>query len=173
MSFSIKATIRAWWVPEHRLACSPRLWAQMTEQLRSRGQGRHEAGAFMLGIERDNRREALDIVYYDDLDPNAYASGVCVLHGPSFARLWEICRERRLSVVADVHTHPRDAFQSLADRTNPMVATAGHIAIILPDFAVGPDLRQRLGIFEYLGRHEWIDRSPVRATNFLYIGFWS
>lgn len=172
MSFSISATIRAWWAPEHRLSCSPRLWDQLIGQLHARGHGRHESGAFLLGIERESRREVREIVYYDELDPMAYATGVCVLHGPSFARLWAMCRERKLSVVADVHTHPRDAFQSVADRTNPMVATAGHIAIIVPDFASGPDLKKRIKIYEYRGQHEWTDRSPGKASTFLYTGFW-
>lgn len=174
MSFSIKATIRAWWVPEHRLSCSPHLWNQMIGELRKRGgNGRHESGAFLLGIECENYREVREIVYYDELDPMAYASGECVLHGTSFARLWAMCRDRNLSVVADIHTHPREAFQSAADRTNPMVAIAGHIAIIVPDFASGPDLKGRLKIFEYRGQHSWTERSPAQATNFLYMGFWS
>lgn len=173
MSFSIKATIRAWWVPEHRLSCSPVLWERIMSELRSRGHGRHESGAFLLGLERDQRREATQVVYYDELDPRAYSTGVCVLHGPAFSKLWAICRERKLTVIADIHTHPGEAFQSVSDRTNPMVATAGHIAIIVPDFASGPSIRDRLGIFEYRGQHQWVDRSPSKTSNFLYTGWWS
>jgi proteasome lid subunit RPN8/RPN11 len=173
MISSIIATIRAWRAPEHRLSCSFRSWRELVRELDRRGKRRHEAGAFLLGTTQSNRHEVKDIVFYDDLDPDAYASGVCVLYGDAFAKLWTLCRERELSVVADVHTHPGAGFQSYADRTNPMVARKGHIAIILPDFARWPVDSSQTGIFEYCGDHTWIDRSPARAPTFFYTGFWS
>ena len=60
----------------------------------------------MLGDKTNSRLRVRDVVYYDELDPNAYSTGVCVLHGEAFAKLWTICRRRQLTVVGDVHTHP-------------------------------------------------------------------
>ena len=126
MSFSIKAIIRAFVAPKHRLACSKRMWNQILAELARRGEGCHEAGVFLLGVEHDGRREVQDVVFYDDLDPEAYATGVCVLHGDAFAKLWATCRKKKMTVVADAHTHPGEAFQSSSDKANPMVAnTAG------------------------------------------------
>jgi proteasome lid subunit RPN8/RPN11 len=173
MNFSIKAIIRAFAAPEHRLNCHPALWRQLTRELDLRGGRQHEAGAFLLGTRIGDKRKVADIVFYDDLDQNAYSSGVCVLHGEAFAKLWAICREKRLTVVADVHTHPGQAFQSHSDKTNPMVAREGHIAIIIPDFSAPPVERHRIGIFEYRGGHQWDDRSPARGRKFLYSGYWS
>ncbi|MEM4988019.1 Mov34/MPN/PAD-1 family protein [Collimonas sp. H4R21] len=173
MNFSIKATIRAWSAPEHKLACRKQLWRKIVAELERRGKRRHEAGTFLLGIERNGRKEVQSAVYYDDLDPSAYDSGVCILHGDAFAKLWSHCREKGLTVVADVHTHPGAGFQSDSDRTNPMVARQGHIAIILPNFARWPIRQGNLGIYEYCGQHEWLERSPAHAPNFFYTGFWS
>lgn len=173
MTFSIKATIRAWWAPEARLLCPSGLWRRTVKELARRGGGHHEAGAFLLGREEGHQRVITDVVYYDDLDQSAYASGVCILHGDAFAALWRACRARGLSVVADVHTHPTLGFQSHADRTNPMIARAGHIALILPDDASWPVANDRFGIYEYCGDHQWIDRSPPAQRHFFYTGFWS
>lgn len=173
MNFSIKAIIRAWWASEHRLNCPSGYWRQIVAELDRRGRRKHEAGAFLLGIERDGRREVRAAVFYDDLDPQAYATGVCVLHGDAFAKLWALCREKCLTVVADVHTHPGPGFQSRSDKVNPMVARAGHVAIIVPDFARWPIRQDQLGIYEYRGQHEWNDRSPARGPQFFYTGFWS
>ena len=173
MTFSIKATIRACWAPEHRLSCPSRRWREIFRELDRRGDRRHEAGAFLLGSSRHGRRSITDVVYYDELDSDAYASGVCILHGDAFAMLWAICRERGCTVVADVHTHAGLGFQSHSDKTNPMVAREGHIAIILPDFAHWPIAMDRMGIYEYRGDHNWINHSPKRAPAFFYIGFWS
>ena len=173
MNFSIKAIIRVLVAPKHRLICSARMWRQILAELERRGEHSHESGVFLLGVERDGRREVLDAIYYDELDPNAYSSGVCILHSGAFAKLWALCRQRNLTVVADAHTHPVEAFQSSSDKANPMVAQAGHIAIIVPNFARQPVLPRHLRIYEYCGQHEWTDRSPARAPGFFYTGIWS
>ncbi len=173
MTFSIKTIIRAFAAPEHRLNCSAALWAGTMAELHRRTEARHESGAFLLGHDHDGRRAAVDVVYYDDLDPHAYASGVCILKADAFAKLWAMCRARKLGVVADIHTHPGAAFQSVSDRTNPMVARTGHVAIIVPDFAAPPVRHEDLGIFEYQGEHRWADRSHRHCRKYVYTGFWS
>jgi len=173
MNFSIKAIIRALVAPKCRLICTARLWHQILAELERRGEQSHESGVFLLGVERDGRREVLSAIYYDELDPDAYSSGVCVLHGSAFAKLWALCRQRNLTVVADVHTHPVEAFQSSSDKANPMVAQVGHIAIIIPNLARQPVHPRHLRIYEYCGQHEWTDRSPARTPGYFYCGIWS
>lgn len=173
MNFSIKALIRGLLASDCRVVCPARRWRWVVGELERRGRREHEAGAFLLGTERDGCLEVADVVFYDDLDPEAYSTGVCVLHGDAFAKLWGLCRQKKLTVVADVHTHPGRAFQSGSDRTNPMVARNGHVAIIIPNFAAWPIPPRHLGVYEYRGDHEWVDRSPPRSRGFLYTGFWS
>src|SRR5690242_6283733 len=100
-------------------------------ELRARGRGRHESGAFLLGRAEQGVIRVEDVIYYDELDPDAYSTGVCVLYGGSFNTLWARARERKLGVVADIHTHLGGAQQSLAERTNPMIALSGHWALIV------------------------------------------
>ncbi|MDA4848784.1 hypothetical protein [Hoeflea poritis] len=173
MTFSLTAIIRAFVAPDYRLRCPPNLWRDIVAGLERRGAGRHEAGVFLLGVDIAGKKEVRDVVFYDDLDPHAYDTGVCVLHGDAFARLWSICREKGLTVVADAHTHPGLAFQSQSDRTNPMVARKGHIAIIIPNFARWPIERTELGVYEYAGAHTWHDRSGRKASRFFYRGLWA
>jgi len=173
MGFSIRTTIRALVAPKHKLRCARAFWRSTLRELDRRGARRHEAGVFLLGHEIDGQRVVADTIFYDELDPHAYDSGVCILEGDSFAKLWSLCRERKLTVVADVHTHGGLAIQSEADRTNPMVARAGHVAIIVPDFASGPPHMRTVGVYEYCGNHHWIDRSGKQAKRFFYVGLWS
>jgi hypothetical protein len=141
--------------------------------LAHRGERCHEAGAFLLGEIHNGRRDVRDVVYYDELDFGAYSTGVCVLYGTAFAQLWSVARSKQLTVVADIHTHFGRAVQSLEDRTNPMVARAGHIALIVPEFARTPIAHEALGIYEYRGGHNWIDHSGAGAQRYFYVGFWS
>lgn len=173
MTFSIKTTTRALLRRDRGIRVAPRRWRGLITDLDRRGGRRHEAGAFLLGDCAGDLRTVTDVVFYDELDPHAYDSGVCVLRAPSFASLWGICRARGLTVVGDIHTHPGGAFQSEADRTNPMVARAGHIAIIVPNFATGSPDASELGIFEYRGDHSWTDHTGPAARRFLHNDFWS
>ena len=173
MTFSIKTTIRALLRRDRGIRIEPGRWRGLLAELDRRGERRHEAGAFLLGSREGGLGEVRDVVFYDDLDPDAYRTGVCVLHAPAFAKLWATCRSRALTVVGDVHTHPGGAFQSEADRTNPMVAREGHIAIIVPDYAVGRPDKAKLGVFEYRGDHAWTDHSGAGARRFLHNDFWS
>jgi hypothetical protein len=173
MNFSIKASIRARVAPRHRLACAKGVWDVILVELERLGGRRHEAGVFLLGKLRGAHREVQAAIFYDDLDSEAYDSGVCVLHGDAFAKLWAICREKNMTVVADAHTHPAGALQSSSDKANPMVARPGHIAIIIPDYAQAPVDPESIGIYEYRGNHDWTNRSPAGSPGFLYTGFWT
>lgn len=141
--------------PNPRLNIHPLLWLDLTCELHRRTEGRHESGAFLLGHELQDGRHASALVYYDELDPEAYSSGICILHADAFGRLWQRCGDLGLVVVADVHVHGLDAEQSRADRENPMVARAGHLAIILPRMARPPIKRATVGLYEYVGDHQW------------------
>ena len=173
MTFSIRTIIRGWLRRDRGLSITPRAWIALLAELDRRGERCHEAGAFLLGHRDENLRTVQEIIFYDDLDPHAYETGVCVLYAPAFQRLWGHCRASGLTVVGDVHTHGAGAGQSEADRTNPMIARDGHVAIIVPDFAKGHPVRERLGLFEYRGDHRWTDHSGGGAKRFLHIDLWS
>lgn len=153
-----------------KLLIPRRQWLGLLSELRRRGAGRHESGAFLLGKRVGDRRVFETCVFYDDLDPRAYNTGVCVLYADAFERLWRLCQERGLQVLADVHTHMRDSRQSEADRCNPMVARSGHLAIIVEHFAKGPVWRHRLGLYRYEGSHRWADLSGWRARRIVKTG---
>jgi hypothetical protein len=141
--------------PDPTLGLPRALWLEMIGELHRRTEGCHESGAFLLGRRNGVEREATAVIYYDDLDPSAYATGICVLRADAFGRLWDACAERALTVVADAHVHPMGAWQSLSDRDNPMIARPGHLALILPRMATPPVRRWSVGLYEYLGDHCW------------------
>ncbi len=147
------------------LAMSRRDWRKLITDLRARGAGCRESGAFLLAPPASSRITAH--ICYDDLDPRALDSGIIIFHGGGYARLWQLCEARQLRVVADVHTHPSSwTEQSDADATHPMVGTAGHVALIVPNFARDNSFSLRgVGIYRYLGDHQWQD-STVRHPAF-------
>jgi hypothetical protein len=144
------------------------VWWSLIRELKRRGGGRRESGAFLLG--RSGTRQVTHFICYDDLDPTTLDTGIIVFHGEGFVPLWDFCRTRKMRVLADVHTHANEwTGQSDSDRAHPMIAQSGHIALIVPYLA------QRrfqslagVGIYEYCGEHRWNAWGPksgkVRLT---------
>ena len=130
-------------------------WTALIDDLRRRGDDFRESGAFLLGHSDDHRRKLVAWVAYDDLDVDALSEGYVSLGTEAFTKLWAICEERGLEVVADVHTHPGNPRQSISDREHPMVSIPGHMAIIVPNFAQGIVLPKKVSINIYQGGLKW------------------
>jgi hypothetical protein len=134
---------------------SVQLWRKLVEQLKRRGGGIRESGAFLLG--GVGGCKVTRFIPYDDLDPTALDTGIISFQGIGFVPLWNYCRQHKMQVLADVHTHGgKWTGQSGTDQTNPMIETPGHIALIVPNFARGNKTSLKgVGIYEYLGDLEW------------------
>ncbi|MCH2240934.1 MAG: Mov34/MPN/PAD-1 family protein [Aquabacterium sp.] len=135
------------------------LWTELMTHLCEQGAGVRESGAFLLGRKTDAGRVVMAFVPYEQLQTDAFSNDYVFLKADSFAKLWEVCRATGMTVVADVHTHPFGPGQSHSDRTNPMVALKGHIALIVPKFAKGTPRPRDLGLYVYQGNHRWASYS--------------
>jgi proteasome lid subunit RPN8/RPN11 len=139
----------------HSISISRRRWKRLVRQLAERGEGRRESGAFLLAKPGKRNRRVVGWVLFDDLDPESLNGSVSI-RGQAFARLWSICRERGMKVIADVHTHPgRGVGQSSIDAANPMVAQRGHVGLIVPSFARGRVRTRDVGFHVYRGDRSW------------------
>jgi proteasome lid subunit RPN8/RPN11 len=148
------------------LVCDQNLWNQGTTELHKRTGGVRESGAFLLGKREEKCRRIIRFVYYDDLDIHCFDKGIVEFDGGKFGLLWEICRNEGLEVVADVHVHALGFGQSQSDRDHPMMPLAGHLAVILPNYAGKNTLPGRIGLYEYQGNAKWTDHSREGAEFF-------
>lgn len=147
------------------------LWIRLVADLRARGRGSRESGAFLMGRKDDAEPSVVSYICYDDLDRSAL-TGIVEFHRTGFSKLWDVCRDKGLKVLADVHTHPtKDVRQSRVDQANPMLPVRGHVALIVPNF--GNTSKWSLapvGIYRFQGAGQWQtykpegDDCPVRLT---------
>lgn len=136
-------------------------WFRALKELRKRGAGYRESGAFFLGCRA--KLKVTQVIFYDDIDKHALDTGIVRLAGESLIGVWDLCRAEGWDLLFDVHTHPTGSVaQSYSDQTNPMVRRSGHTAVIVPSFA------QRnlcsltgCGIYEYQGNHKWRTCQPT------------
>jgi proteasome lid subunit RPN8/RPN11 len=146
-------------------------WRDLVVELGRRGGGVRESGAFLLTPGEGDGRRIQEVAFYDDLDPSSLVRGIAL--GPAaYGRLWRHCRTAGLRVAGDVHTHPTGwVDQSEIDRSNPMVALPGHVALILPDLACHPVRPADVGVHRYDGRG-WRSWCGSRSQPPLYVGRW-
>jgi proteasome lid subunit RPN8/RPN11 len=155
--------------PTPRLTCRKKLWRKIQSELRARGNGKIESGAFLLGRNLGGTREILDFIAYDDIDPNCL-QGDIQFDGSNMDMVWARCRAQAMDVVADIHTHPGGYGQSSIDRANPMMPQKGHLALIMPNFADRLYLPGQIGIYEFLGPGRWVSHSALGSAFFTIRG---
>ena len=143
-----------------------REWQDMVLELGRRGDGKREAGAFLMARRDGDHRRVVRVVYLDDLDPHCLKGKHIDFDGRAYSRLWDICDAEGLIVAGDVHTHCGDwVEQSGIDARNPMVATDGHVAVILPHLAAQPVRPADAGVHRYggaAGWQSWFGRDAAR-----------
>ena len=69
-------------------------WLSLVWQLRRRGGGGRESGAFLLGPRMGGRVSSF--VCYDDLDPRSLDTGIIRFDGRGYVPLWKRCRDLSL-----------------------------------------------------------------------------
>lgn len=143
-------------------------WDAMMAELGRRGQGHRESGAFLLCDRHSDSRTVTRVVYLDDLDPECL-TGAITFDGLAYSKLWDICEAERRRVIGDIHTHPGPhVHQSSIDAANPMIAQDGHVALIVPDYAMRAIKPREVGVHRYDGT-SWQTWTRRAATRRLFI----
>ena len=152
-----------------RLSFKKQQWDDLIADLRARGQGRRESGAFLLGRVRPGVKEVVMWLPYDEMDPSSLNYDYVRIRTLSFSKLWNSCEANRLVVVGDIHTHPLGPRQSPSDKANPMVSVAGHIALIAPRFAIGNVAPIDVSVNVYLGAGKWASHEGQQAASLIVL----
>jgi hypothetical protein len=75
-------------------------------------------------------------------------SGICVSVGAEeLHRLNVSLYTRKLSIIAQLHSHPEEAYHSTTDDAFPIATTAGSLSLVIPDFARQPFSLPRCAIY--------------------------
>jgi len=172
MSFSIAATISRLFAPRHELSCSWFLWRRLAAHLCERGRREtRESGAFLLGFQEPGQPAwIVDFILYDDLDPHSLDTGIIRFDGRHFGKLWAICRERRLTVVADVHASGRLGAKRVRQGASDGDAGGPYRTHHAALRARAPIRCEEIGIYRYLGNQAWQTVTRAQRRVFLHIG---
>ena len=147
----------------------PRACVEQTHShLRQVGLSRHEGFALWAG-KRDRDRFFVSCVVVPRQEGLRTEFGVCVrVEGAELHRINVWLFENRLQLIAQIHSHPTDAYHSETDDAFPIVTTEGALSLVVPDFAIGPaDLAQYASY--RLRRGRWVELSRAAAATLINV----
>lgn len=143
-------------MPRHLLKVPRALYANLIADLARSGAGVAESGAFLLGFLDGDERRVDGYLPYEAIAAQGRRRHAYIdFTAQEMAQAWDYCYRHKVHVVADVHTHPNGPAQSLSDRAHPIVSLAGHVALIVPHFALRNPQPADLGVHQFLGGGRW------------------
>lgn len=76
--------------------------------------------------------------------------------------------ESHLRMIAQLHSHPTEAYHSELDDEGPIMTTVGGLSIVVPDFAMGPPDLKACATYR-LSRDGWIQMTAEEVTKLITI----
>ncbi|MES9841937.1 MAG: Mov34/MPN/PAD-1 family protein [Candidatus Thiodiazotropha endolucinida] len=147
-----------------------KVYSALIADLARSGRGIKEAGALLLGYADGRGRCVSTYLMYDIIAPESSRKHAYVaITAEEMASAWDHCYATGLQVVADVHTHPFGPRQSISDRANPIVSVAGHVALIVPYFALRDPQPADLGVHVFEGAGRWRSMFHQEAHNSIFL----
>ncbi|HEV3272825.1 MAG TPA: hypothetical protein VGZ93_11645 [Candidatus Methylacidiphilales bacterium] len=71
--------------------------------------------------------------------------------------------ENQLTLIAQIHSHPTDAYHSQLDDEIPIATTQGCVSIVVPDFAQSPFELSKCAVFRLSTENTW-DEVPATGV---------
>lgn len=83
--------------------------------------------------------------------------GVCVRVGPEeLHRVNVWLYQNGMVLIAQLHSHPTEAYHSDTDDAFPIATTVGSFSIVVPNYARGPFCFKKCAIYRLMPRRGWV-----------------
>jgi hypothetical protein len=97
-------------------------------------------------------------------------SGVCVVvQGDALHKLNVWLYEHEMTIIAQLHSHPTEAYHSDTDDTFPIATAAGSLSLVAPDFARAPFALEDYAVFRLLPNQGWMELSRQEVLTLIRI----
>lgn len=84
-------------------------------------------------------------------------------------RLNVMLHERSLKLIAQIHSHPREAYHSEADDQYAIATKVGSISIVVPDFAFGPISLDNCAVYRLSVDNKWLKLSHYELHKLIVV----
>jgi hypothetical protein len=87
-----------------------------------------------------------------------FDGGVCVtVGGEELFRINRYLFDTRRQMIAQLHSHPTDAYHSETDDAFPIATVAGAFSLVVPDFAVRPFSLDDCAVYRLVPGEGWLE----------------
>jgi hypothetical protein len=84
--------------------------------------------------------------------------GVCVVvGGDELHRINVWLYEHGMTLIAQLHSHPDEAYHSTTDDTYPIATANGSLSLVIPDFAREPFSLESCAVYRLLPPRGWVE----------------
>lgn len=106
--------------------------------LREAGKHGLEGIGLFFGIQSDSQFEVTRALIPSHTSYQTPNGLLYVVGGDELHRINVWAYENKVSLIAQIHSHPTEAYHSGTDDDNAIVTRVGGFSIVIPDFAFGP-----------------------------------
>jgi JAB domain-containing protein similar to deubiquitination enzymes len=96
--------------------------------------------------------------------------GVCVrVESEELHRINVWLYEHRYTLIAQIHSHPTDAYHSETDDEYPIVTTLGGISIVVSDFAQRSFTLEECAVYRLTQAEGWVELSAMEVNDLIRV----
>lgn len=140
------------------------------ELMRYAGKNRVEGVALFAGYEKGNEFYISQTIIPKQ---TAYRLELGLLYAVDADELHRInvwLYENNLTIIAQIHSHPNEAYHSETDDAYPIVATKGGISIVVPRFAEDSIDIKNWAVYRLSSENRWVELSYSETKKIIQIG---
>jgi hypothetical protein len=135
------------------------------EFMRSAGRMRLEGMVLWAGMQQDKVFNVTELIVPQQKGLRT-ADGVCaIVEADELRRLNMFLYRNALELVAQVHTHPTEAYHSTTDDEYAIANTIGSFSIVVPNFAVVNYELSECAVYRLDARGSWLEVDESQAPN--------
>ena len=139
------------------------------DHLRWMGQRGSEGFALWAGVVEGATFSVLETVIPVQRGVRA-DDGICVVvDGSELHRINRWLYEQGMTLIAQLHSHPGEAYHSATDDTFPIATAVGSLSLVVPDFARNPFSLERCAVYRLAGDGSWIELSDAETRALIAI----
>lgn len=133
--------------------------------------GRHgsEAVALWVGVVRENTFEVRETLIPKQT-PHRTATGILFTVSPEeLHRINVWLHQNEMQIIAQLHSHPEEAYHSELDDDLPLATTIGCLSLVIPNFARDPFSLRRCAIYRLIPEQGWAQLSPAETARLINV----
>lgn len=94
---------------------------------------------------------------------------IYVVNGEELHRISLELFDTGMRLIAQIHSHPGEAYHSDTDDAYPIVTVAGGISIVVPNFATGGLKLSEWAVYRFIPNEGWMELSVIQKETLLKI----